>query len=51
MIKSNLIGRPTVAFYYTNIRKLGLKYEYLDYVKSLDFLLMTVNGIEEQHEI
>ena len=32
--------------YYTNIRKLGLEYEELDYSKSLDFLLMTVQGIE-----
>lgn len=34
--------------YYTNIRKLGLEYENLNYGKSLDFLLMTVNGIETQ---
>jgi len=34
--------------YYTNIRKLGLEYENLDYGKSLDFLLMTVNGIETE---
>ena len=32
--------------YYTNIRKLGLEYEELDYSKSLDFLLMTVQGIQ-----
>lgn len=32
--------------YYANIRKLGLEYEVLDYRKSLDFLLMTVNGME-----
>ena len=32
--------------YYFNIRKLGLEYEELDYSKSLDFLLMTVQGIE-----
>ena len=31
--------------YYANIRKLGLEYDYLDYNKSLDFLLMTVQGI------
>jgi|SRR5690554_4933285 len=31
--------------YYANIRKLGLEYEVLDYGKSLDFLLMTVNGM------
>lgn len=32
--------------YYLNIRKIGLEYEALDYKKSLDFLLMTVTGIE-----
>ena len=32
--------------YYQNIRKLGLDYHELDYGKSLDFLLMTINGIE-----
>ena len=32
--------------YYSNIKKLGLEYEELDYGKSLDFLLMTVNGID-----
>jgi Fic family protein len=32
--------------YCHNIRKLGLEYPELDYGKSLDFLLMTVNGIE-----
>ncbi len=31
--------------YYTNIKKLGLEYEALDYNKSLDFLLMTVSCI------
>ena len=31
--------------YYANIKKLGLEYDYLDYNKSLDFLLMTVQGI------
>ena len=31
--------------YYSNIKKLGLEYEDLEYSKSLDFLLMTVNGI------
>lgn len=31
--------------YYTNIKKLGLEYETLDYSKALDFLLMTVKGI------
>ena len=34
--------------YYTNIRKLGLEYEDLDYLKSLDFLLMTIKGIDDQ---
>lgn len=34
--------------YYLNIRKLGLEYDDLDYSKSLDFLLMTVLGIDEQ---
>lgn len=34
--------------YYSNIRKIGLEYEYLDYSKCLDFLLMTVKGIDEQ---
>lgn len=34
--------------YYSNIRKLGLEYDDLDYNKSLDFLLMTVLGIDEQ---
>jgi len=31
--------------YYSNIRKLGLEYEDLDYNKSLDFLMMTVSGM------
>ncbi len=34
--------------YYSNIKLLGLEYDDLDYNKSLDFLLMTVNGIGEQ---
>jgi Fic family protein len=34
--------------YYTNIRKIGLEYNELDYTKSLDFLLITVAGIDEQ---
>lgn len=33
---------------YSNIRKIGLEYENLDYSKSLDFLLMTVLGIDDQ---
>lgn len=32
--------------YYWNIRKPGLEYHELDFAKSLDFLLMTANGIE-----
>jgi Fic family protein len=34
--------------YYGNIRKIGLEYEDLDYSKCLDFLLMTVRGIDDQ---
>lgn len=34
--------------YYSNIRKLGLEYHELDYSKSLDFLLMTVNSLTEE---
>ncbi len=34
--------------YYTNIRRLGLEYHEPDYEKSIDFLLMTVNGIETE---
>jgi Fic family protein len=34
--------------YYLNIRKIGLEYEDLDYSKCLNFLLMTVKGIDEQ---
>ena len=34
--------------YYSNIRKIGLEYENLDYSKCLDFLLMTVKGIDDQ---
>ena len=34
--------------YYSNIRKIGLEYDDLDYSKSLDFLLMTVKGIDDQ---
>ncbi len=34
--------------YYGNIKKLGLEYEELDYKKSLDFLLMTVESINEE---
>ncbi len=35
--------------YYLNIRKIGLEYADLDYSKSLDFLLMTIAGIDEQN--
>ncbi len=34
--------------YYRNLRKPGLEYHELDYKKSLDFLLMTANGIETE---
>ena len=34
--------------YYTNIKKLGLDYEKLDYTQSLDFLLMTVSGLHNE---
>jgi Fic family protein len=34
--------------YYQHIMKLGLEYHELNYGKSLDFLLMTVNGIETE---
>jgi len=34
--------------YYSNIKKLGLEYEELDYGQSLDFLLMTASGINLQ---
>ena len=34
--------------YYSNIRKLGLKYEDLNYHNSLDFLLMTATGIDNK---
>jgi Fic family protein len=51
--KANLVQLEKNYFkklneYYSNIRKIGLEYEDLDYSKSLDFLLMTVNGIDEQ---
>lgn len=35
--------------YYTNIRKIGLEYDDPDYSKCLDFLLMTVIGIDDQN--
>ena len=34
--------------YYSNIRKIGLEYKDLDYSKCLEFLLMTVKGIDDQ---
>ncbi len=34
--------------YYSNIKVIGLEYDDLDYNKSLDFLLMTVSGLDEQ---
>ena len=34
--------------YYNNIKKLGLEYEELNYRKSLDFLLMTVQSLNEE---
>jgi len=37
-----------IKSYYSNIKKLGLEYEDLDYSRSLDFLLMTVNGIGDK---
>lgn len=33
------------ADYYRNIRKIGLEYEFLDYSKSVDFLIMTAKSI------
>lgn len=36
-----------IVDYYSNIKKIGLEYENLDYSKSLDFLLMTVNGLDD----
>jgi len=35
-----------LADYYKNIKKLGVEYEDLDYRKSLDFLLMTVQSLD-----
>lgn len=34
--------------YYSNIKKLGIEYETLDYSKALDFLVMTAKGLETQ---
>ena len=35
--------------YYSNIKRVGLEYDELDYSRSLNFLLMTVLGIDEQN--
>lgn len=32
--------------YYSNIRNIGLEYDSLDYSKSLDFILMTINSLK-----
>jgi Fic family protein len=37
-----------LADYYKNIKKLGVEYEDLDYRKSLDFLLMTVQSLDDK---
>jgi Fic family protein len=34
--------------YYNNLKKLGLEYEELNYKKSLDFLMMTVQSLNEE---
>ncbi len=34
--------------YYSNIKKLGVEYENLDYSKSLDFLLMTIKELDSE---
>ncbi len=34
--------------YYSNIKKIGLEYENLNYSKCLNFLLMTIKGIDNQ---
>lgn len=31
--------------YYSNLRKLGLEYDHLDYTRSIDFLLMTIKSV------
>ena len=36
-----------VSDYYRTIKKLGIEYEVLDFRKSLDFLLMTVQSLDE----
>ncbi len=37
--------------YYANIWKIGLEYPYLDYSKSLDFLLMTINSLSQEEGV
>ncbi|MCC5936691.1 MAG: hypothetical protein JJU34_05370, partial [Lunatimonas sp.] len=37
-----------VKDYYSNVRKIGLEHGDLDYSKCLDFLLMTVKGLDDQ---
>ena len=37
--------------YYSNIKKLGLEYEHLDYNQCLDFLLMTVSSIGNDPDV
>ncbi len=39
--------KATVDKNYSNIKKLGVEYPYLDYTKSLDFLMMTIKGFSE----
>jgi Fic family protein len=34
--------------YYSNIKKIGIEYETLDYSKALDFLVMTAKGLKTQ---
>lgn len=34
--------------YYSNIKKIGIEYETLDYSKALDFLVMTAKGLQTQ---
>jgi len=34
--------------YYQNIKKLGIEYDFLDYGKSLDFLMMTILAVKEK---
>lgn len=52
MGRINLAGITVDYFqlneYYANIRKAGLEYDDLDYTQCLDFLLMTVEGLDNQ---